>query len=187
MTEFSKQAIIQQFDSTEASPGFVFFWGPGEARLPKGCFNQWHPAKFEHKGFKFANAEQAMMADKAITFKDFEILEEILDCVEPYAVKALGRLVKNFSNPKWIEVRLAIVVEINYQKFSQNPEMLATLLATGDAILVEASPVDKIWGIGMKEGAPGILNPRNWKGLNLLGEALMIVRARLREEMNNNA
>lgn len=185
MTDFSKAALIERYNFDQDRPEFVFFWGPGEAHLPKACFNQWHPAKFEHRDLIFANAEQAMMAEKAFLFQDYDTLEEILECESPRAVKALGRLVQNYDDATWAKVRLHQVVGINYQKFKQNPTMLAALLATGDAILVEASPVDRIWGIGMKEGTSGILDPRKWKGQNLLGEALMIVRERFQMELAN--
>lgn len=183
--KYSRQVIMDQY--TSGIPmNFVFFWGPGESELPKACFNQWHPAKFTHNNFLFANAEQAMMAEKAALFKDWGTLKEILECESPRAVKALGRQVQYYDDSSWAFQRLQLVVGINYEKFSQNPEMKEHLLATGTAILVEASPVDSIWGIGMAEDHPDIMDPTKWYGRNLLGEALMIVREQLRGEEDDD-
>lgn len=179
--KFNKDVICDRYEDGEALT-FIFFWGPGEAHLPKACFNQWHPAKFTHRNFEFVNAEQAMMAEKAWLFSDFGTLQQILECESPRAVKALGRLVQNYDDRLWSTHRLDRVVDINYEKFSQNSIMLKQLLDTGDAVLVEASPVDKIWGIGIAEDHRDCSNPNKWPGLNLLGEALMIVRQRLRFE-----
>lgn len=185
MRQFSRAAISKQY-AENIPQTFVFFWGPGEAELPKACFNQWHPAKFMHNNHKFANAEQAMMAEKAFLFKDFGTLGEILQCESPRAVKALGRQVQWYVDDEWAAIRLQAVVEVNYEKFSQNPEMLEHLLATGNSILVEASPVDKIWGIGMDDRNIDCTNPYRWLGQNLLGEALMIVREQLRQEEDDD-
>lgn len=185
MRHYSKAQIENLYDAG-ASLEFVFFWGPGEADLPKACFNQWHPATFKHNNFTFANAEQAMMAEKAFLFKDFGTLSEILECVSPRAVKALGRLVKGYVDWQWAAERLQAVININYEKFSQNEEMREILLATGNKILVEASPVDKIWGIGMAENNANCINPHLWLGENLLGEALMVVREQLRFEEDDD-
>lgn len=185
INKYNREAITQRYNNGEALD-FVFFWGPGESKLPKACFNQWHPAAFHHNNFLFANAEQAMMAEKAYLFKDFGTLPRILECVMPRAVKALGRLVQGYVDSEWAARRLQAVVDINYEKFSQNHDLREILLATGTAILVEASPVDKIWGIGMAEDNPDCLHPPRWKGLNLLGEALMIVREQLRNEEDDD-
>lgn len=182
MTDFSKEAIKARWWDGDPLE-FVFFWGPGESKEPRACFNQWSSAPFYHNNFLFANAEQAMMAEKAWLFKDMGTLYQILECSQPRAVKALGRLVVGYDDAVWADRRLDAVVEINYAKFSQNHDLAYHLLNTGDAVLVEASPVDRIWGIGLKETDALALNPSQWRGLNLLGEALMIVRDRLRKEL----
>lgn len=92
-------------------------------------------------------------------------------------MKALGRLVKGFDAATWSAQAERIVCEANLAKFGQNPALSAYLRRTGEAVLVEASPVDAIWGIGLAEGAAGIGDPRQWRGKNLLGFILMAVRA----------
>lgn len=182
---YDREAIKQRYNDGEPLQ-FVFFWGPGESKLPKACFNQWHNAAFHHNNFLYANAEQAMMAEKAYMFKDFGTLQQILDCVSPRAVKALGRMVQNYNDTQWAAGRLQLVVDINYEKFSQNHDMRENLLATGQSILVEASPVDQVWGIGLVETNDWAKNPNLWRGTNLLGEALMIVREQLRQEEDDD-
>lgn len=185
MTRYNREAIQQRYNEGEAL-NFVFFWGPGESKLPKACFNQWHNAAFHHNNFLFASAEQAMMAEKAYMFKDLGTLQQILECVNPRAVKALGRMVQGYNDLRWAAHRLQLVVDINYEKFSQNHDMREVLLATGSAILVEASRVDKVWGIGMAEDNQNCTNPNLWHGTNLLGEALMIVREQLRADEDDD-
>ena len=122
------------------------------------------------------------MAQKAWLFKDVEIFGKILNATDPKEIKALGREIKNFDPKIWNQHKFEIVVKGNLGKFAENPELKEFLLSTGNKILVEASPYDKIWGIGMKEGTPGIENHSNWKGENLLGFALMEVRDELRNK-----
>lgn len=121
------------------------------------------------------------MAGKARLFGDEETLQEILEATKPAEIKALGRKVRNFDEAKWVESRSDIVLQGNIHKFEQNPEMLNELLSTGDKEIVEASPVDRIWGIGMSAKNASIVNPKNWKGLNLLGKAIMEARTILGE------
>ncbi len=121
-----------------------------------------------------------MMAKKAELFGDQEILAKILKCKSPAEAKKLGREVKNYVDTVWLENRYEIVKQGNFHKFSQNPDLKTFLLNTKDRVIVEASPVDSIWGIGMAEDHKDILKPKAWKGLNLLGFALMEVRDELR-------
>ena len=166
---------------------YVFFWGAcknanpnnGYANLDKGCLSQWQKCSFEIGGVSYSSAEQYMMAEKARTFGDDETLEKILSAKLPRNIKALGRKVKGFDGKKWDSVKFEVVVRGNMAKFSQNHELLSFLLGTGDATLVEASPKDRIWGVGLKEGDRNILDPDKWKGENLLGKALMEVRSKL--------
>ena len=165
----------------------VFFWGAcknanpnnGYANLHKGCLSQWQKCSFEIDGVSYSSAEQYMMAEKARTFGDDETLEKILSAKLPMKIKALGREVRGFDGKKWDSVKFEIVVRGNMAKFSQNRELLSFLLGTGDAMLVEASPKDCIWGVGLKESDRDILDPDKWKGENLLGKALMEVRSKL--------
>lgn len=125
-----------------------------------------------------------MMAEKAALFKDWGTLQEILECKSPRAVKALGRQVANYVDGVWAEHRLDLVTKINYAKFSQNAGMALALIETGTATLVEASPVDTIWGIGMDDKHPTVTDPSTWRGTNLLGHALMAVRTQFFARMD---
>jgi ribA/ribD-fused uncharacterized protein len=118
---------------------------------------------------------------KAELFNDKEILEKIIDCKTPAEAKKLGREVRNYNDLIWLENRFRIVKKGNLHKFSQNKELLEFLLNTKKRIIVGASPVDSIWGIGMASDHKEINNPEKWKGLNLLGFALMVVRDELRK------
>ncbi len=168
---------------------FLFFWGHRErkdGKIGKGVLSQWWPADFkDEEGVKFSSAEQYMMYKKAILFKDWEIAKEILQTRDPRIVKKLGREVKNFRKLDWDRQAFEYVVRGNYLKFSQNKDLKDFLIATGSLILVEASPYDDIWGVGLLEASRLINNPNKWPGLNLLGFALMEVRDRLREEMGS--
>lgn len=162
---------------------YLFFWGHAASKdgsVTKSCFSQWWPAAFVVDGVRYATAEHWMMANKAGLFGDKEILEKVLTAKSPADAKKLGRKVKNFDPKVWDENCFDIVCEGNYYKFSQHPDLKEFLLNTKDKVLVEASPVDNIWGIGMAQDNDHAENPRLWKGSNLLGFALMEVRDRLR-------
>jgi len=114
-----------------------------------------------------------MMAEKARLFKDEEMLEKILKAATPAEAKKLGRKVKNFDHQTWSAQCYDIVRDGNVHKFGQNADLKSYLLGTGERVLVEASPYDAIWGIGMAKSDPNITFPNKWKGANLLGFALM--------------
>lgn len=164
---------------------YLYFWGhiPKRANLiDKSCFSQWFPAQFNVEGIEYFTAEHYMMAQKAKLFNDKEIFAQILQVKHPNEAKQLGRKVRNYDEQIWREKRFDIVVQANFAKFSQYPELKKFLLATKDRILVEASPVDKIWGVGMAQDHPHIQDPSLWQGLNLLGFALIHVRELLLTE-----
>jgi ribA/ribD-fused uncharacterized protein len=127
--------------------------------------------------------EQYMMAEKAKLFKDSKILEKIMESNTPKQIKALGRIVKNFDESVWKQNRYSIAIKGNLNKFSQNKNLKKFLLGTKNKVIVEASPYDKIWGIGMCTDDKSIENPLFWKGKNLLGFALMEVRDSLNYQM----
>lgn len=161
---------------------YVFFWGhtPGKkGTVGKQCLSQWYASGFEINGILYPTAEHYMMAEKARVFNDKETLEKILSARSPAEAKQLGRTVRDFSGTVWNPKRYDIVVAGNLAKFSQCPELADFLLKTGSKVLVEASPKDRIWGIGLSEDDPNAHNPNLWNGLNLLGFALMEVRKRL--------
>lgn len=146
-----------------------------------GVFSQWYPSKFTIDDMTYSHAEQYMMAEKARLFKDYETLELIMKSKSPREQKRFGRIVKGFDPEIWKQHRFNIVVKGNLAKFEQNPRFKKKLLETEDQILCEASPYDKIWGIGLSIKDPKVKNRKMWKGLNLLGEALMQVRSTLRQ------
>lgn len=161
-------------------PKWAFFWGhkpSQDASITKSCFSQWwsgHP--FQIDGITYTTAEHYMMAEKARLFRDQTTLAEIIAAKSPAIAKKLGRQVTNFDETIWLRHRWDIVVRGNAAKFAQHADLKTFLLQTGDRILVEASPFDRIWGIGMAATHPEAERPQNWKGLNLLGFALMEVR-----------
>lgn len=141
--------------------------------------SNWHPAVFTYRGRQFNCVEQFMMFAKAKMFGDEGAADKIMATTDPRKQKAMGRNVQGYDDALWAAKRLNIVTVACREKFSQNPALLAQLLATKDTIIVEASPYDKVWGIGVGENDPRALDPSKWLGLNLLGEALMKVRAQL--------
>jgi ribA/ribD-fused uncharacterized protein len=176
MLPYNIKDLISSLDEGK-SYSYRLFYGQSVAN---GCCSQWYPCKFVIGGITYSSAEQWMMACKARTFNDEATLKSILESDDPGLVKSLGRAVKNYDDDKWNKVRFDFVVEGNLRKFSQDPSLTSYLLSTGDDIFVEASPYDKIWGIGMKTSDPRALNPREWDGLNLLGFAITKVRDVLR-------
>ena len=173
--------IKEKYDTNE-SLKYLFFWGhrPNkDGSIGKGCLSQWWEQAFTKENQTFPTAEHWMMYQKACLFGDTVIAEKILTVTHPANAKKLGRQVKGFKQDIWEEHRMNIVVEGNVLKFSQHPDLADFLIKTGHRILVEASPVDRIWGIGLAKDKPNIENPYTWKGLNLLGFALMEVRGLL--------
>ena len=161
---------------------FVFFWGhvARAEKQAKACLSQWYPCGFEVDGFYYNCAEQFMMAEKARLFHDEETLSKIMQAYDPMEQKKLGRRVQGYDNDVWKACCFDVVVRGNIAKFSQNEKLRDFLISTGDRILVEASPKDAVWGIGLDEESPDAINPRKWPGTNLLGFALMEVRDVLR-------
>ena len=164
-------------------PKFVFYWGhkPRVAGVGRHVFSQWFEAPFEIDGICYPTAEHYMMAEKARLFGDETNRQKIIANPKPGAAKAYGRLVEGFDPATWEAHRTEIVVRANVAKFSQYPALGDYLLTTGDKVLVEASPNDDIWGIGIAADDEAAADPRCWPGLNLLGFALMRVRTMLRE------
>ncbi|MQY06610.1 NADAR family protein [Actinomadura macrotermitis] len=162
---------------------FLFFWGhrPGASGVGAGCLSQWWDgAPFTVDGTTYATAEHYMMAGKARLFGDAEMERRILEAAHPKQAKDLGGQVRGFDQETWNAHRSEIVVQGNLAKFGQHPELGAYLLGTGERVLVEASPMDRIWGIGLAADDERAGQAARWRGLNLLGFALMDVRARLR-------
>src|SRR5687767_10270626 len=131
---------------------------------PQEVFSQWHPATFVVDGNTFTCAEQFMMHGKALLFRDAEIAAQILAAASPKEHKALGRKVRGFDDRLWKQEREVIVAAGSRAKFTQNPAMLRALLDTAPTLLVEASPFDRIWGVGLGADNPRIDDPANWRG-----------------------
>jgi hypothetical protein len=161
---------------------YLHFWGqqPGPGgRTGPSCLSQWFEAGFSVDQVRYRTAEHWMMAEKARLFGDTEMLTRILEAATPGAAKGLGAKVRGFDEARWIQHRSSIVVAGNVHKFRQNPQLGEYLRSTSRKVLVEASPVDRIWGIGLAKDAEAAHDPLRWRGLNLLGFALMAVREQL--------
>ncbi|KAF2097538.1 DUF1768-domain-containing protein [Rhizodiscina lignyota] len=161
--------------------GPVYFWR--EFEEPHGYLSQWYECSFEHQGTTYRSTEMWMMVQKAVLFGDEEVAQAIREATTPGEMKALGRKAKGFDRKKWDEHKSRIVEEGNWWKFTVSKEkhqIKEALLATGDREIVEASPEDRIWGIGF-HAANAHENRAEW-GENLLGLALMNVRRRIREQ-----
>jgi ribA/ribD-fused uncharacterized protein len=164
---------------------FLLFWGHRPRRdgsAGSGCLSQWWPAPFIAEGLTFATAEHYMMWRKAMTFGDTHLAGQIVAAPDPRRAKELGRRVAGFDEHTWNERRYSVVVAGNLAKFNQHPDLAQILLDTGDRVLVEASPVDRVWGIGLAANDLRATDPSRWRGRNLLGFALMDVRASLRTQ-----
>ena len=165
---------------------FLFFWGHQKSKsgeLISSCFSQWWTSPFIVENVRYNTAEHWMMAQKALLFNDREIYEKIIVAKSPAEAKALGRQVSNFNEATWNSKRFDIVVKGSLAKFTQHKDLKDFLLNTKEKILVEASPVDRIWGIGLTAESEKAENPKRWNGLNLLGFALMEVRDIIRNRI----
>jgi hypothetical protein len=155
----------------------------------KGPLSQWWPSEFVTQStvasmvgrtdgttFKYANCEQYMMHNKAMIMGDFETSVKILAEKSPKIVKELGRKVRGFDQEMWDRICTYVVIEGNCSKFYQDRRLLEYLISTGNKTLVEASPYDNIWGVGISQESDRILDEKNWTGRNYLGKSLMVVR-----------
>lgn len=164
---------------------YLHFWGhrPRRDGSPgPGCLSQWWPSPFTVAGGEYVTAEHWMMAGKARLFGDTEAERRVMAAAHPGAAKKAGRTVRGFDEEIWRRERFGIVVEGSVHKFRQHPDLRVYLLSTGDRVLVEASPLDRVWGIGLAADDERAQDPARWRGLNLLGFALMEARERLRAE-----
>ena len=175
-------ALLRQAEGDGTLPEVLAFYdhapladGPGPWVL-----SQWWAAPFTVAGVVYATAEHWMMAAKAGAFGDDEALARVLGSPSPEVAKQAGRAVRGFDSAAWREVAYDVVVEGSAHKFGAHEDLRAYLLGTGDAVLVEASPVDRVWGVGLPAGDPAHRRPSAWRGEDLLGLALMEVRDRLR-------
>lgn len=162
---------------------YLLFWGHQPSKtgeITKSCLSQWWMSPFIAGGQVYCCAEQYMMAKKADLFHDFETKGRIMNSKEPREIKRLGREVRGFIPSVWDQKKQEIVYRGNYAKFSQNDYLTDFLMFTGEKVLVEASPYDTVWGIGLRSDNPAAKDPKMWRGKNLLGFSLMAVRDILR-------
>ncbi|MGW1751135.1 NADAR family protein [Streptomyces sp. NPDC002092] len=164
---------------------YLHFWGHrarADGQAGPSCLSQWWPSPFTVDGVAYATAEHWMMAAKARLFDDAEAEQRVLAAEHPSQAKKAGRLVRGFDEAIWERERFGIVVEGSVHKFAAHADLREFLVNTGDRVLVEASPVDRVWGIGLAADDEAATDPDRWRGPNLLGFALMEARERLREE-----
>lgn len=181
-TVASREALIEAVRAGERVK-YLHFWGHRplpDGRVGASCLSQWWPSPFTVDGVEYATAEHWMMAAKARLFADAEGERRVLAAGHPSEAKKAGRLVRGFDEEVWRRERFGIVVEGSVHKFAAHGELRSFLLDTGERVLVEASPVDRVWGIGLAADAEGANDPVRWRGPNLLGFALMEARGRLR-------
>jgi ribA/ribD-fused uncharacterized protein len=175
--------LTEKFNKREQLK-FLFFWGHRKSKdgtVTNSCFSQWYESPFEINGVIYKTTEHWMMAQKALLFDNFDIYEQIIQAESPGKAKAFGRAVTDFDEAIWKEHRSEIVRIGNIHKFNQDQAFGTYLLNTHHRILVEASPVDTIWGIGLTKDSQDAKNVAAWRGLNLLGFALMEARDFLQE------
>lgn len=179
----SREALIEALATGERIK-YLHFWGHQplpDGRIGAGCLSQWWPSPFTVDGATYKTAEHWMMAAKARIFADPEAERKILAAEHPADAKKEGRLVRHFDEATWRRERFRVVVEGSTHKFAAHADLRAFLLNTGDRVLVEASPRDRVWGIGLGAKNERASDPAQWRGANLLGFALMQARTRLRE------
>jgi len=177
--KYSVSWLINEHVNNPEQLKYVFFWGhtqKDENTIDNACFSQWFPSPFYVDDILYKTAEHWMMAGKARLFGDDHYLQAILDSEKPGQAKAFGRKIKGFDQDTWIDHASSIVIQGNVEKFLKHPDMKQHLLNTGNKILVEASPLDFIWGIGMGKNHKDLMDPTKWRGKNLLGFALMEAR-----------
>lgn len=173
---------LKDFYARGGKASLLFFWGhtPKQAdQIDKSCLSNWFPACFEADQQVYLASEHYLMAHKALLFGDTAIAQQICQARTPAMAKQLGRQVKGFDQVLWLEHSWNLNLQANLLKFSQNPELATFLISTGSCVLVEASPEDQIWGIGLSANDSRAHAPQHWLGTNLLGFALMEVRQRL--------
>ncbi len=182
-TVASREALIEAVRAGERVK-YLHFWGHRplpDGRIGASCLSQWWPSPFTVDGVEYATAEHWMMAAKARLFGDAEGERRVLAAGHPSEAKKAGRLVRGFDEEIWRRERFGIVVTGSEHKVAAHGGLRSFLLGTGDRVLVEASPVDRVWGIGLAADDEAAADPARWRGPNLLGFALMEARRRLRD------
>ena len=159
----------------ETKPKYTFFW--------HGPLSNWAPSEFVFNGIKFNCGEQYMMFTKAALFEDLEMMAEIMSTTSPRLQKEYGRKVKGYSDEVWMPVCVELMARGLYAKFTQNEHSKNALLATVGTEIVEASPMDIVWGVGLAAEDPRIQDKSQWRGTNFLGIVLMMVREMILKDL----
>jgi ribA/ribD-fused uncharacterized protein len=177
-TQYDISWLTEKFESGNTLK-YIFFWGQTNKyneEVGKFCFSQWFECPFTVDSITYKKAEHCMMAHKALLFNDRNNFDKIISCDKPGEAKKLGRQVLGYDEQTWNKKKFDIVKLGNIHKFNQHPKFAEYLLKTDNRILVEASSVDTIWGIGLSQDSNDIENIYSWRGQNLLGFALMSTR-----------
>ena len=172
-----KYVSMHRYQHVQTKPVYTFFWKIDEENEE---FSNWYHRTFVIDDFEYAFVEQYMMAQKAKLFHDSRWYTQILRATTPAECKRLGKQITPFDPSAWDAVKYEIVKEGNRAKYEQNPDLMEKLLATGNSIMAEASPLDKIWGIGIDAKIAACTDPEKWPGQNLLGKILMELREEFR-------
>lgn len=151
----------------------ICFHNPDEEN---GYLSNWYYSDFSIDDVEYTSMEQYMMYQKAIRFQDISIAEDILATQDVGQIKKLGRRVSGYNDHIWSGIRQIVVYEGLKAKFAQNDNLRKQLVETQDAILAECAVKDCVWGIGLSMHDPNRLNLEQWRGKNLLGYTLMMVR-----------
>lgn len=183
------RGITHEKHRTAAEHGpYLFFWGHHHSGrgVSKSCLSQWYDCPFRIGVTQYSCMEQYMMAKKALLFHDTATEKKIMEAASPKEIKSLGRSVSGFDEQVWNQFKYYIVLTGNFYKFTQHPELRKFLMNTGNTVLVEASPQDRIWGIGLPETSRDARQYSKWRGENLLGFALMEVREEIMRVWGND-
>lgn len=167
----------------QVNPEYIFFSGfqPNkDGSIGKSCLSQWWPSNFTENEIVYKTVGHYILSWKAKLFGDIKTANAILNKRFPKDVKELSRTISNFNADVWNDYKYTIAKQGNYLKFSQNDALKQFLITTGNTIIVEANPSDKVWGIGLTEDESIAKNPNNWEGQNLFGFTLMEVRDELK-------
>jgi ribA/ribD-fused uncharacterized protein len=170
--------LKQQYDMG-SQPKFLFFTelpAAPERLSVQMSLAQWYPSGFSVQGDHYLHAAHWMMVQKAKLFDDGEAVSSLLGLKDDNAIKSRGRQIVGFDQRRWDDNKYNIVVLGNLHKFSQHQSLRSYISGTRPLVLTEANPDDGVWGIGLRQNVPAATNPHHWRGLNLLGFALMEVR-----------
>lgn len=160
---------------------YIFFY--------KDWLSNFQRTYFEYKDHEFTSTEQAFMYMKAMFFQDYESAINILDSKTPNDARLLGRKVKGYDDKKWSEVRYKIFYDLNLIKYTTDMKLQRMLLDPkfDGKIFVEASPIDRIWGIGISEDKDPEYKEHEW-GRNFLGKIITNIRNRIiNDKINDNS